>query len=338
MRKLAVTMIVGILILISAFIAALPDATQLANAQSHALATSTILVSEGFEGAFPPANWNATGHWGKSNCEAKTGSSSAWAEGAGSLSCTGLGSIYHPNETSQLTYGPFNLSGAVTATLAFDAWLWSSLGDSFFWGASIDGSHFYGLTATHVFSTSWAGGQFFDLSSVPTLGDLRGQTNVWITFIWRTDNFGETFEGAYIDNVVISKGTLRPVSYLPNVIRALPATPAFTPIPTSVNPPGNRAPQFPSPLQTSKSTELQYDSNGRLTGAVTTITVLSPATDADGDAITYAWSSSNGTITGNGLIGTWTRVLANGKVQAGTATLTASDGKGGIAKIDFVFP
>lgn len=336
MRKLAVTMIAGILILTSVFIAALPNTAQLANAQSHALVTSTILVNEGFEGTFPSAGWSATGHWGKSSCEAKTGSFSAWAEGAGGLPCTGLGSIYHPNETSQLTYGPFNLSGAVTATLAFDAWLWSSQGDSFFWGASIDGSHFYGVTATNVFSTSWAGGQLFDFSSVPTLGDLRGQSNVWITFIWRTDNFGETFEGAFVDNVVISKGTLRPVSYLPNVIRALPTSPNVTPNPTVVNPPGNRAPQFPSPLQTSKSTEYQYDNNGRLIGAVTTITVLSPATDADGDAISYSWSSNNGSITGNGLIGTWNRVLANGKVQGGTATITASDGKGGTAKVDFV--
>ena len=110
------------------------------------------------------------------------------------------------------------------------------------------------------------------------------------------------------------------------------------PTPTRVNQPGNHAPQFPSPLRTSKSTESQYDSNGRLVGAVTTITVLSPATDADGDTITYSWSSSNGSIIGNGLIGTWNRVLANGKVQGGTATITASDGKGGIAKVDFVVP
>lgn len=356
MRKLAVTMIVVTLILTSTFITVLSNATQMANAQFHVLTTSTILVNEGFEGTFPPANWSATGHWGKSSCEAKTGSFSAWAEGAGSLSCSGSPPIYHANETSQLTYGPFSLSDAVTATLAFDAWLWSSLGDSFFWGASIDGSHFYGVTATNVFSTSWAGGQIFDLSSVSTLGDLRGKTNVWITFIWRTDNFGETFEGAFVDNVVISKGeqatpdtptptptqtsTLQPVSYLPNVMRALPATPTstFTPTPTSVNPPGNHAPQFPSPLRTSSSAESQYDSNGRLVGVVTTITVLSPATDADGDAISYSWSSSNGSITGNGLIGKWNRVLANGKAQGGTATITASDGKGGIAKVDFVFP
>lgn len=362
MRKLTVTTIIGFLILTSACIPMLASSTLMANAQFHTATTSTIILNEGFEGAFPPANWSTTGHWGKSSCEAKTGTSSAWAEGAGGLLCPGSPPVYHADETSQLTYGPFSLSDAVTATLAFDAWLWSSLGDSFFWGASIDGSHFYGMTATNVFSTSWTGGQLFDLSSIPTLGDLRGQTNVWITFIWHTDNFGEAFGGAFVDNVVISKGgqaapvtptstttqtstpgpdgTPHPVSYLPNVIRSWPPTlaPTLTPTPTRVNQPGNRAPQFPSPLRTSSSAESQYDNNGRLIGVVTTITVLSAATDADGDAITYSWSSSNGGITGNGLIGTWNRVLANGKAQGGTATITASDGRGGTAKADFVFP
>lgn len=366
MRKLAITTFVGILILGFAFVPEFSRAAPADRIQSRVVVVTPV-VNEGFEGAFPPSGWSATGHWGKSTCEASSSTASAWAEGASGKPCTGLDSIYDPNETSQLKYGPFDLTGAVTATLTFDAWLWSSQGDSFAWSASIDGSHFYGLSVTNVFSPSWTS-LTLDLASVPTIGDLRNQPNVWIAFTWNTDSTFETFAGAYIDNVLVSKGvadgpatptstatstptpTATPtqtgtpsgLSYLPNVIRALAptATPTRTPTPTvtPTNSPGNHAPKFPTPLQTSSSTALQYDENGRVVGAVTTITVLTPATDADGDAISYSWLASNGSISGTGLTGIWTRVMSGGKPQGGTASVVASDGKGGTAKADFVFP
>lgn len=71
---------------------------------------------------------------------------------------------------------------------------------------------------------------------------------------------------------------------------------------------------------------------------LTTIVVLASATDADGDAITYSWTVTTGSITGDGLTGKWNRVLENGRAKGGTATISASDGKGGVAKVDFVIP
>jgi hypothetical protein len=101
---------------------------------------------------------------------------------------------------------------------------------------------------------------------------------------------------------------------------------------TACTAPPNQAPAFPSPVQISTSTEMSYDENGRIQGATTTIEILSPATDPDGDTLTYAWMASNGTIAGNGLSASWQRVLVGGRVQPGTVTVTVSDGRGGQAQ------
>jgi hypothetical protein len=106
--------------------------------------------------------------------------------------------------------------------------------------------------------------------------------------------------------------------------------------PPQTQPPANRAPFWPSPVQSQGSTQFQYDpTTGYLIGATTTINVLTPAVDPDGDPLTYTWTASNGSITANGLSATWTRVIELGQPKPGTATVTASDGKGGAAPFRF---
>lgn len=322
-----------------------------------------VITSEGFEGTYPPTGWSSTGHWGKSACQASDGANSAWIEGgATDRACTGFDSIYHPSETATLRYGPFDLSDALTATLTFDLWLWQAQGDTFTWGASIDGAAFHGITATDAFTTLWAA-QSLDLGAVPGLGDLRGQSAVYVGFVWQSDDFAETFSGAFVDNVRIVKGvtggtgeptasttatntptdvsTTTPTGeahvYLPAVNGAPVAThtATATATATATNVPGNHAPVFPTPFLTEKVTENEYDGNGRLVGATTTITILTPATDQDGDPLTYTWSASNGSIAGNGLVGVWTRVIENGRAKKGIVTVIAADGRGGTAQVNF---
>lgn len=180
---------------------------------------SFTITDESFEGTFPPAGWSATGHWGKSNCTANAGSFSAWAEGAGGLTCS---SVYHQNDNSSLTYGPFDLSDALTATLEFDLQLWSAQGDTFYWRASADGSNFYGSSITETFPPVWEH-RSLDLSAVPGLGDLRGDSSVWIAFTWQTDAFAEAFDGSYVDNVKITKGIAPAISiFLPLLLNPCP--------------------------------------------------------------------------------------------------------------------
>ncbi len=191
-----------------------------ADAATAQVDLGVTVVSESFEGAFPPAGWTATGHWGQSSCAHSAGSFSAWAEGAGGLACS---SVYHGSESGLLKYGPFDLGDATAATLSFDLQLWSAQGDTFEWLASADGVNFFGQTLGETFPPVW-GAHTLDLAAVPGLGDLRGDASVWIAFRWQTDGFAEAFDGAYVDNVVVTK-TIAPAAqlFLPVVRKPCPA-------------------------------------------------------------------------------------------------------------------
>jgi hypothetical protein len=103
-------------------------------------------------------------------------------------------------------------------------------------------------------------------------------------------------------------------------------------------PTANRPPAFPSPMNETVTERFQYDpSTGYLTAVITTITVLTPATDPDGDALTYSWTATNGSITGNGLTATWTHPIVMGSPASGTATITVTDGKGGSDSFHYIY-
>ena len=104
------------------------------------------------------------------------------------------------------------------------------------------------------------------------------------------------------------------------------------------NLPANRPPSFPTPMQTTSTTQFHYDqSSGFLTGATTTMTVVSLPTDPDGDPLTYSWEATNGSISGNGPTGTWEREISSGQPADGDATVTVRDGRGGSDTFTFRF-
>jgi hypothetical protein len=106
--------------------------------------------------------------------------------------------------------------------------------------------------------------------------------------------------------------------------------PTVQPPPTIQPPKANQAPLWPNPFRHQTTTIFQYDpTTGFLIGATTTIDVLTPPVDPDGDPLTYTWAASNGIIVGNGVSATWTRVVSFGRPSPGDVTVTASDGRGG---------
>jgi hypothetical protein len=119
---------------------------------------------------------------------------------------------------------------------------------------------------------------------------------------------------------------------LPLIVHSKPPTPTPTsvmPTNTPTQTAGNRPPSFPNPIETEATTEYHYDSLGRLIGATTVIQLVTGASDPDGDALTYEWSATNGTIVGNGLSATWSRAILFGNVGTGIVTVIVSDGRGG---------
>lgn len=172
------------------------------------------LLDDGFEGAFP-GEWQVIGTgffgssilWAPSECRAFEGTHSAWALGGGSVgqlySC---GSAYPSGLSHAMVYGPVSLADATAALLRVRAWVHTaSASDVLFVGASIN-------------AMNWGGWQLFDgpppwvqvtldFADVPTLGNMLGESQVWIIVVFQSQGYTVTTEGAYVDNVLWVKCT-----------------------------------------------------------------------------------------------------------------------------------
>lgn len=178
----------------------------------HAPATQT-LFSDGFEGAFP-GSWTvfddngSTGgdvYWDDTNYRAYAGS---WSAGCadGGANAPAPGGNYPNNMDSWMIYGPFSLSDASAGALTFFTWLRSESNyDYLKYMVSLDGASFYGWQ-TSGDTGGWQS-RSLDFTNVPTLGNITGQPQVWIALVFTSDG-SVTFEGAYVDEVLIQKTTV----------------------------------------------------------------------------------------------------------------------------------
>ncbi len=160
------------------------------------------IKSEDFEGAFPN-EWTLYGTptWDDESYRYHNGGWSGYCVGS-SVSPPGP---YPPNASSWMVYGPFSLVGATDARLDFYRWLQTEQDyDYLYWVASVDDSNYYGYQISGSAQT-WTS-QYFDLKTVPTLGNLCGQSQVWIAFIFASDDINQ-YEGAYVDDVLLQKYT-----------------------------------------------------------------------------------------------------------------------------------
>ena len=166
------------------------------------------IMTDGFEGDFPGV-WGlylgagaTDAYWGKDGYRYHSGSYSAFCAKNGSAGVNPPN--HYPNNMSAwMVYGPFNLSDATDAELNFWLWLRSESNYDFIsCMASIDGIDFYG-TSWHGTSLGWVS-MSFDLTNVYTLGNLCGESQVWIAFIFDSD-YLYNYDGAFVDDVALRK-------------------------------------------------------------------------------------------------------------------------------------
>lgn len=190
--------------------------------QDIGIAGSNLIMVEYFEGWFPGTGWSrwdagSTEHvWGDVNCFAIESGGTGWsawpaAEGASGLDpCSGAN---YPNFVhSWLIYGPFSLTYAQSASLDFHFRLDSEAGGDYLkWMASTNGINFYGqqIAGNHTSGPFYNGYNFhsFDLTNVYTLGDLSGEPQVWIAFVFQSDGDTNTGQGPFIDGVSLREDT-----------------------------------------------------------------------------------------------------------------------------------
>ena len=184
-----------------------PMATRTATPTTTAEAEWQTVYADGFEGEFPGPWQRGSGAptWARTDCRSQEGSSSIWPAGDREGAATPCVDNYPNDVNSWLVYGPFDLSGATAAQVTFQRWQRTESDYDFFeWRASVDGAKFYGWKSSG-YSEGW-GGVTFDLTDVGVLGNLCGEPQVWVAFVFTSDD-SVTYEGVFLDDVVVRKKT-----------------------------------------------------------------------------------------------------------------------------------
>lgn len=174
----------------------------------------TTILFEDAEGSFPSANgWFVTDfdaasgadYWDDLVCRSFAGSWSIWSADIGDQTDCNR---YDDDMNSWMVFGPFSLADADDARAEF--YVWSETenpeipSDYLFWGASVNGTNFNGFFLSANIDWSLAE---FDFKSVPTLGDLTGEPQVWFALVFTSNELISSYEGTYVDNILIEKGT-----------------------------------------------------------------------------------------------------------------------------------
>ena len=175
-------------------------------AASPAFADWQTIMSENFEGAFPSGLWSVSGNptWDDDDYNPHSGGWCCWCANGGAGGLDPQFNNYPHNMNATMTYGPFDLSGAVRARLTYWMWLYVEGSRDFVRvRASSDGSNWTGDTYT--------GGNATWLSYSLNLDSYCGQPQVWISFNFTSDS-SIAYNGAFIDDVLLVKEAYPPIT------------------------------------------------------------------------------------------------------------------------------
>jgi hypothetical protein len=159
------------------------------------------IKDEDFEGEWPN-DWELTGSptWADEFNRYYEGDYSGWC----AASWYWAPGPYDNNMNAWMKYGSFDLSDASDAEVTFYYWNNSEYEKDYFkWLASTDEINDFSGYRLSGNSNGWQS-MNFDLTNVPNLGNLCGESQVWIAFVFSSDE-QNTYEGAYIDDIVIKK-------------------------------------------------------------------------------------------------------------------------------------
>jgi len=167
-------------------------------------AQSETILNETFEGAFPSGLWNISGNptWDDENFRSNNGNWAAWCAGS---SLSPSDNQYADNMQADMTYGPFSLDGSRNAQLSFASKVGTESSYDYFKvivkyrsGGSWREEEIHSQDGTD--SNNW---QVFEYS----LNEYLDYNQVKISFVFTSDVSNRDYEGAWVDDVVITKST-----------------------------------------------------------------------------------------------------------------------------------
>lgn len=165
------------------------------------------LMTEGFEDRWPATGWTAGDYssdgyqryWSRDDFKPHAGVFSAWPASGGANAVDPATNVYPDNMSTQLVYGPFDLSDAADAEIAF--WLWMEIEpfaeDFFIFYASHDGVIFQELQPWDASLYTW--------EEIPlSLASYMGDNSVWVRWDFLSDA-SVGYQGPFLDDITISK-------------------------------------------------------------------------------------------------------------------------------------
>ncbi len=169
---------------------------------------ASTLFLETFEGVFPSGLWTRSGNptWDDTTYKSYSGVRSAWCAAGGTAARNPAVDNYADDMNAWMVYGPFSLSGVSGGVFSFHYWLESETDFDFLqFFVSTNGVNFYGYETTGSTLNSWVE-TAINLTSVPTLGNISGQPQVWIAIVFVSD-FSVNYKGAFVDDVRVDNVT-----------------------------------------------------------------------------------------------------------------------------------
>jgi len=171
------------------------------------VAASVDAFYDGFEGASPPWQMEGNPTWGYTTYRAAAGTWSAYC----ARSAIAPPGPYANNMQAWIETGPIDLSTATEAALEYKFYLNCEAGfDGLVVGVSLNGTDYYAVDAGYTGAWDWTT-KNADLTAVPTLGNVCGQSTVYVAFLFESDESG-VGEGAYVDEVRVSKTQVTPTA------------------------------------------------------------------------------------------------------------------------------
>ncbi len=160
------------------------------------------IMTENFDSGFPNSTWTLIGTptWDDEDYRYRSADYSCWCAGS---TLDPSSDDYANNMNAWMIYGPFSLSDASDADLTFYLWLECPAGDYIRALASTDGLNYYGSGWYGSTGGGWSSMEL-DLTNIPTLRNLCGQSQVYIAFLFQSNSSGTDY-GAFIDDVVLRK-------------------------------------------------------------------------------------------------------------------------------------
>lgn len=206
-----------------------------------------IIFEDGFESTTLNPAWSiflgsgaTEAAWAPTTYTANSGSRSAFCAGQGSAAVTPGVQSYPANMSASMVYGPFSLTDASSSRMEFA--LVGRTEPGFDDVQILITANEFETYQTYTFSgfnfDTWAN-YFADFADLPTIGDINGQPEVYIAFLFTSDE-ALGYDGVFVDDVAIKKyvGGTTPTPTPEPTPTPSPTPPPPTPTPTPTPPPG----------------------------------------------------------------------------------------------------